>query len=163
VEANQTFKVIDGVYVGPKNWEDDLNLCLYNRTIVSLGGLETVGGYLDLYKCTNLISSGKLRKVNKWLRLDYCSNLTTLGNLKTVGWSLFLSGCTGIISLGNLTNVGGSLHLNHNIETPLKEVQDKIKYYSNMVAHEALNAIHTQEVIETPLYKNILTETLQKE
>jgi len=32
-----------------------------------------------------------------------------------------------------------------------------------MQAHEALNAIHSQEVQEVPLYKNFLMEILQKE
>jgi len=182
MSTNQTFEIIDGVYEGPENWKGELDLRGYKETLISLGSLKTVGGgfglegcssltslgdlekveiHLYLHGCTSLTTLGNLEKVGGYLDLSGCTSLTTLGNLKTVGWSLGLEGCSNLTTLGNLEKVNNCIYL-HDIKcAPLKEVQEKSKYYSSLQAHEALNAIHTQEVQETPLYMSILTGILQ--
>jgi len=183
MSTEQTFKIVDGVYTGPENWRGELDLRGYKETLVSLGSLETVGwgvdlegcsnlktlgklkeveGSLFLRGCTSLTTLGKLKTVGGWLDLEGCSNLKTLGNLESVGWWLNLTGCSNLTSLGNLKTVNRGIDLLENKHVHLKEVQDKIKYYSSLQAHEALNAITSKEVQEVPLYRNILTEILQK-
>jgi len=141
MSTEQTFKIVNGVYEGPEHWKGSLDLRRCKETLTSLGDLEKVESFLDLEGCTSL---------------------TTLGELKIVGGRLDLRYCTNLITLGNLETVKKAVYLNERAKVPLKEVQEKIKYYTNMPAHEALNAITTKEVQAIPLYKNILTETLQK-
>ncbi len=76
-----------------KHWEG--NLDLRGTSIVDLGELETVSGFLIL--------SG--------------TRITDLGNLKSVSGGLNLHG-TSITNLGNLERVGGSLFLEN---TPLSK------------------------------------------
>jgi len=137
-----------------------LNDC---KGLTTLGNLKTVGGYLELTGCTSLTALENLETVGEYLSLRRCSGLTTLGNLEKVGRSLTLIGCMNITSLGNLEIVGDVVDLSKSTSIPLKEVQEKIKYYSAMQAHEALNAIHTPEVQEIPIYRSILMGVLQKE
>ena len=114
----------------PFTFDDDLNL--YNSYITSLGNLQSVNGYLnlfgcdqltslenlqsvngylDLYGCENLTSLGNLKSVNGYLDLYRCENLTSLGNLQSVNGYLNLFGCDQLTSLGNLQSVGGHLHI----------------------------------------------------
>jgi len=179
-KREQTFKIIDGVYTGPENWEGDLDLstedtlaslgCLKtvtdfliirdNKRITSLGSLQSVGGWLDLSQCTNLLTLGELESVGGFLDLGACSGLSTLGKLKRVGEWLGLRDCTHLLSIGALDEVNRSLYLGGRFPSPLKAVQEKIKYYSSLLAHEALAGIHTKEVQEIPLYKNLLLGVL---
>jgi len=160
MSTKQTFKIVNGVYTGPEHWKGVLYLRGYKETLTSLGNLETVGWSIDLEGCSSLTNLGNLETVGGWLDLEGCSSLTTLGNLKTVRWWLELRGCSNLTSLGNLEKVS-TISLHENKEVSLKDVQDKTLHYSAMQVHEALNAIHIQEVQETPLYRNILTEILQ--
>jgi hypothetical protein len=137
--VKQTFKIIDGVYVGPEVWEGYLDLREYRDTLTSLGDLKEAGGSLYLNGCTHLVS---------------------LGSLKKVGGSLYLIGCTSLVSLGSLKEVGDWAHYEGGILS-LQYVQEKIRYYSSLPLHEALNALHTNNVQSVPLYKNILLQTLQ--
>ena len=57
--------------------------------------------------------------------------------------------------------VGGDMYLG-DTPYPLSEVQEKIRYYSALLAHEALNALHIDEVQKMPLFKNILLQTLKE-
>lgn len=71
-------------------------------------------------------------------------------------------GCSSLVSIGALKEVGYSLTLDlSGSPTPLPEVLEKACYYSSLLAHEALNALHLKEVQETYLYKNILLQTIQ--
>jgi hypothetical protein len=161
MSTKQTFKIIDGVYEGPKHWKGFLDLRGYKDILTSLGNLETVEGWLDLEGCSNLKTLGDLKEVGGGLYLIGCIKLNTLGNLKAVDGSLFLRGCSNLITLGNLEKVNSKISLNEYKKVPLSEVQEKSKYYSALPAHEALNTITSQEVQETPLYRNVLTGVLQ--
>jgi hypothetical protein len=179
--TNQTFEIIDGVYSGPEVWEWYLDLREYKDTLTSLGVLKEVRGYLHLEGCTSLTSLGSLTKVGGSLDLGGCTRLVSLGSLKEVDGYLALRDCTSLTSLGSLTKVGGWLQLrgctslvslgslkevmyglflgDENIS--LQEVQEKIRHFSSLLSHEALNALHTNEVQEVPLFKNILLQILQ--
>lgn len=61
------------------------NLNLYYTNITSLGNLQSVNGYLDLFKCHQLTSLGNLQSVKGYLDLNSCEELTSLGNLQSVG------------------------------------------------------------------------------
>jgi hypothetical protein len=181
--TKQTFKIIDGVYVGPEVYPGGLDLRPYQDTLISLGcltevrcdlhlegctsltslgPLTKVGGWLYLYGCTRLVSLGSLKEVGYRLDLEGCTSLTSSGSLTTVGGWLDIKGCTSLVSLGSLTSVRGFLHLGEHCGT-LQEVQENIRYYSSLLSHEALNALHTKEVQNVPLYKNILLKSLQGE
>jgi len=183
MSTEQTFKILDGVYTGPEHWEGELDLRGYKETLVSLGNLKEVERHLYLNGCTSLTTLGKLKTVRGYLDIRGCTGLTTLGNIKTVGWSLDLEGCSSLKTLGNLETVGGWLDIRgcSNLTTlgnlkavgggidlhedkgvPLKEVQEKILHYSSLPSHEALNAITSKEVQEVLLYRNVLTDVLQK-
>jgi len=162
MNTEQTFEIVNGVYIGPEHWECDLDLRKYMGSLISLGNLKTVGWWLDLSGCSSLTSLGNLKTVGWWLDLKGCTGLTTLGNLEKVEGSLLLEGCSSLTTLGNLEKVDKGISLHGSKEVPLKEVQDKILHYSSLQAHEALNAITSKEVQEVPLYRNILTEILQK-
>jgi hypothetical protein len=71
-----------------------------------------------------------------------------------------LRGCTSLVSLGSLKEVMYGLFLGDE-SLSLKKVQEKIRHYSSLLSHEALNALHTNEVQEVPLFKNILLQILQ--
>ena len=86
----------------------DEALWLEWTSITSLGGLTSVGGFLDLGN-TPITSLGTLTSVGGSLLLD-STPLTSLGNLTYVGGYLDLQN-TSITSLGNLTSVGGYLDL----------------------------------------------------
>ena len=83
-------------------------LWLEQTSIVSLGGLTSVGGDLDL-EGAPITSLGNLIYVGGWFDLKG-TPITSLGNLTSVGRWLDLWG-TPITSLGNLTSVGGFLDL----------------------------------------------------
>jgi len=100
----------------PFIFDDDLNL--YNSYITSLGNLQSVNGYLNLFGCDQLTSLGNLKSVNGYLDLRLCNQLTSLGNLQSVGGNLKLYGCYKLTSLGDLQSVDGWLNLNG---TPLSE------------------------------------------
>ena len=84
----------------------DLNL--WNTSITSLGNLTSVGGFLNL-RNTPLASLGNLTSAGGWLNLRGVP-ITSLGNLTSVGGYLDLEGAP-ITSLGNLTSVGGDIDL----------------------------------------------------
>jgi hypothetical protein len=86
-------------------------LDLSELPIKTLGNLQTVGGELNLFKCTSLISLGNLKKVEGYLSLFGCISLTSLENLQSVGGSLNLAKCTSLTSLGKLESVGRDLNL----------------------------------------------------
>ena len=71
----------------PFTFDDDLNL--YNSYITSLGNLQSVNGYLNLFGCDQLTSLGNLQLVNGYLDLR-STNITSLGNLQSVGGFLNL-------------------------------------------------------------------------
>jgi hypothetical protein len=48
-----------------------------------------------------------------------------------------------------------------NTYTSPQDILDKVLYYSSLPLHEALNALHIDEVQRVPLYKNILLKSLQ--
>lgn len=92
----------------------------------------------------------------------YKDTLISLGSLKEVVGCLNLMGCSSLTSLGALKEVGCSLTLNlRGTPTPPQKVQERVFYYSSLPSHKALSALHTDEVQETYLYKNILLQTLQ--
>jgi hypothetical protein len=181
--TKQTFKIVDGVYVGPEVWGGALDLRGDKETLTSLGSLTKVGDYLDLRDCTSLTSlgslikvgglldlgctsltslGGSLKEVGGWLYLNGCTSLSSLGSLKKVGGWVVLIGCTNLVSLGSLKEVGGGyLQFRGHSSATRQEVQENIRYYSSLPLHEALNALHTDKVQEVPLYKNILLQTLQ--
>ena len=86
----------------------DGNLWLEQTSIMSLGGLTSVGGWLHL-EGTVITSLGRLASVGGDLYLQN-TPITSLGNLTSVGRGLYLSD-TSTASLGNLTFVGGDLDL----------------------------------------------------
>ena len=88
----------------------DGNLYFNNTPIQSLGGLKSVGGYLDL-RYTKVQFLGNLETVGRNLYL-FNTNIQSIGNLKSVGGYLNLSN-TNIQSLENLKSVGDNLYL-HN-------------------------------------------------
>ena len=137
--VKQTFEIIDGVYVGPEVWEGDLDLSDYKDTLTSLGSLKEVTRSLWLEDCTKLTSLDSLTEVGNWVDIRDCTRLASLGSLKKVGRHVYFDG----------------------IPFTLQEVQEEIRYYSSLLSHEALNALHTDEVQKIPLYKNILLQTLQ--
>jgi hypothetical protein len=177
----QKFEIINGVYVGPEIWIGDLDMGEYKDTLVSLGSLTEVKGSLRLYGCTNLVYLGSLTKVGRWANFGGCTSLTSLGSLRGVGYRFDLYGCTNLTSLGSLEEVGGNVFLDGctsltslgslkevryglflgDGNIPLQDLQEKVLYYSSLPLHEALNALHTEEVQKVPLYKNILLQTLQ--
>jgi hypothetical protein len=126
-------------------------------SLVSLGPLKE---RLDLGGCTSLTSSGPLTKIGGSLYLRDCTSLTSLGSLIKVGGLLDLGGCTNLVHIGPLTEVGRWVHLESGILF-LQELQEKIRYYSSLPLHDALNALHIKEVNDVPLFKNILLQTLQ--
>jgi hypothetical protein len=144
--TKQNFEVIDGVYVGPKVWKGNLCFLDYRDTITSLGSLTEVRGSLDLDCCTNLVSLDSLTKVGEWMFSQNCTNLVSLGSLKEVGGDMYLIGGTNSPKGPKYT---------------FQKVQEKIHYYSHLPLHEALNALHTDEVNDVPLFKNILLQILQ--
>jgi hypothetical protein len=183
-----SYEILNGVYKGSDVWVGDLDLQQHQGPLISLGPLKEVTGTLYLRGCSNLTSLGSLTKVGCALDIEGCTNLvslgsltkagvysvtggvylrdctslTSLGSLEEVGNWLGIAGCTNLISLGSLTKVRGRLSLSLKRQAvPLQEVQEKIHYYSHLPLHEALNALHTDEVQEVPLYKNILLQTLQ--
>ena len=79
-----------------------------NKTIESLGNLQSVGGDLAL-SFSKIKSLGDLQSVGGDLNL-YNSNIESLGNLVSVGGDLFLYD-TNITSLEKLESVGGNLDL----------------------------------------------------
>jgi hypothetical protein len=158
--TTQTFEIIDGVYVGPEVYEGDLDLQGYKDTLISLGCLIEVGDWLGLGGCTSLTSLGSLTEVRGSLYLKGCTSLTSLGSLNEVRGGLYLFGCTSLVSLGSLEEVGDILDLEGGVLS-LQELCEKVLYYSSLPLHEALNALHTDEVCKVPLYKNILLQTLQ--
>jgi hypothetical protein len=91
------------------------NLDLLETEIQSLGGLKSVGGYLNLEGST-IESLGNLTSVGDDLDLRD-TDIKSLGNLTSVGDDLDLE-YSKIEFLGNLTSVGGNLILNH---TPLSK------------------------------------------
>ena len=151
--------------------------------LVSLGALTSVSSWVDLRRCYSLISLGALATVGHWMFLEGCTSLVSLGALTTVGGTLYLKGCSSLVSLGSLTTVEGALYLagctslvslgplvsvdegiclnERGGAVPLSDVQKHVAYYSSLPLHEALNALHTDEVQKVPLYKNILLQTLQ--
>ena len=129
-------------------------------SLTSLGSLKEVGGNVFLEGCTSLVSLGSLKEVKGCVSLEGCTSLTSLCSLKKIGDGLYLNGCTSLVTLGDLTNVRGSLYVEF-LNFTLQEVQEKIRYYSSLPLHEALNALHTYEVQDVPLYKNILLKSLQ--
>jgi hypothetical protein len=84
----------------------DLMSC---KNLVSLGGLEYVGGYLDL-RDTKIEILGNLNYVGGWLDLRG-TNIETLGNLVRVGGDMDLESCQNLESLGNLKSVAGYFNL----------------------------------------------------
>jgi len=104
----------------PFTFDDDLNL--YNSYITSLGNLQSVNGYLNLFGCDQLTSLENLQSVNGYLDLYGCENLTSLGNLQSVNGYLDLSVCKNLTSFGNLQSVGGHLHL---ARTPISKKYSK--------------------------------------
>ena len=83
----------------------DGNLWLEQTPIVSLGGLTSVGGWLDLWN----------------------THIASLGNLTFVEWSLDLGG-TPLTSLNDLPQVGGDFHLDQNqFRLLTREVLRKVK------------------------------------
>jgi hypothetical protein len=84
----------------------DLMSC---KNLVSLGGLEYVGGYLDL-RDTKIEILGNLNYVGGWLDLRR-TDIKTLGNLNHVGGDLDLESCQNLESLGNLKSVAGYFNL----------------------------------------------------
>jgi hypothetical protein len=181
--AKQTFEIIDGVYRGPRVWKEDLSLVPYKNTLTSLGSLQEVKGDLELDDCSKLGSLGKLvtvkgcmflcgctslkaleplKYVGPELGLSNCTSLTSLGSLQQVNGWVTIEGCQKLVSLGSLQTVKGRILVNKQGDSSsLSGVQRRIIYYSSLPAHEALNALHTDEVQEVPLYKNILLSKLQ--
>jgi len=129
--------------------------------LTTLGNLEKVGGCSNLRGCMSLKTLGNLETAGWSLDLRDCTNLTTLSKLKALVWSLDLRGCVNLTSLGVLKTLRDTVWFNVSTRVPLKEVQKKVKYYSSLQAHEALNIITSQEVQEVPLYRNILMKILQ--
>jgi hypothetical protein len=86
------------------------NLNLTSSTIESLGDLEFVNGYLDLFYCQNIKTLGKLKKVDGYLSLS-SSSVKSLGELEFVGKDMWLTNCKKIQTLGNFKRVEGTLRL----------------------------------------------------
>ena len=77
---NELLRLLNGK---PFIFDDDLDLT--DTDITSLGNLQSVNGYLNLYWCNQLTSLGNLQSVNGYLDLLRCEELTSLGNLQSVG------------------------------------------------------------------------------
>ena len=182
--GQQTFKVINGVYHGPKVWKGDLSIRSwdYDKTLTSLGclrevtgilnvggyyklenlgNLTTVGNYLNLEDCHNLKTLGKLTTIGGTLDIENCHNLISLGNITTIKSHLHIIGCEKLTSIGNLKHVGETVSLVHRIRLSGGQFLERAKYYQSLPLHEALNAIHFDEVQDVILYKNILLNKLQ--
>ena len=95
------------------------SLWLEQTSIVSLGGLTSVGEGLGLWS-TSITSLGNLISVGGWLDLKG-TPITSLDNLTSVGEWLYLRD-TSITSLGNLTSVGGNLMLQDTSITSLDDL-----------------------------------------
>ena len=104
------------------------DLALSFSKIKSLGDLQSVGGTLFLTD-TNIKDLGNLQSVGSDLNL-YNSNIESLGNLVSVGGYLFLRN-SNIESLGNLQSVGGDLYLRN---TPLSKTttEEEIRNMPNL-------------------------------
>jgi hypothetical protein len=86
-------------------------LDLYDSSIVSLGELQFVGGYLTLRSC-KITTLGNLKKVEGGLNLRY-SSIKSLGELEFIDGYLDLSNCENIKTLGKLKRVDGYLNLRY--------------------------------------------------
>ena len=86
----------------------DVNLA-GRKDISDLGNLVGVEGDLDL-SWSSIQSLGDLEFVDGYLDLWYCQNIKTLGKLKKVGVDLVLN-FTQVKSLGDLVEVGGNIYL----------------------------------------------------
>lgn len=183
--TKQTFEIKDGVYKGPRVWKGNLSLVSYRNTLTSLGSLQEVKGELELDDCSKLGSLGKLvtvkgcmflcgctglksleplRHVGPELGLSNCTNLTSLGTLQQVNGWVGIDGCQKLVSLGSLQTIKGRILVNKQGDSSsLSGVQRRVIYYGSLLAHDALNALHIDEVLEVPLYKNILLQKLQRE
>jgi hypothetical protein len=100
--------------------EGDLDLS--RSSIQSLGDLEFVDGYLDLWYCKNIKTLGKLKKVEGELFLEY-SSIESLGELEFVGGRFSLFGCKNIKTLGKLKKVEGGLSLSYSSIQSLGELE----------------------------------------
>ena len=76
-----SFKEIDGVYIGPEVYRGTLDL--RGSCATSLGGLRKVGGHLWL-EGTGVSDLGDLTEVGGWLGLEGTC-VTDLGDLRKVG------------------------------------------------------------------------------
>ena len=72
-----------------KHIEGDLDLRDFPEEIEDLGNVETISGYLDLYKNQSITSLGNLTSVGGDLDLDK-SKVSSLGKLQKVGESIYI-------------------------------------------------------------------------
>jgi hypothetical protein len=93
------------------------------QDISNLGNLVGVVGHLGLRR-SSIESLGELQFVDVFLNLYECKNIKTLGNLKKVNGSLILFGST-IESLGDLEYIGKDLLL-YDVDIPPSEL-DKVE------------------------------------
>jgi len=119
----------------------DLNL-MRERTIKSLGNLQSVGGYLDL-EGSPIESLGNLQSVGGDFSLRRTS-IESLGNLTSVGGGLYLGG-TPIKSLGDLRSVGGNLDLDRASIESLENLQSVGGFLS--LLGTPLSEIYTEKQI----------------
>ena len=140
----------------------DLMSC---KNLVSLGGLEYVGGYLDL-RDTKIEILGNLNYVGGWLDLRR-TDIKTLGNLNYVGGDLDLESCQNLESLGNLKSVGGyfNLRLCKNLQSlgDLKHVGSWLDLgHSNVESLGNLKYVgHSLYLRYTPLEKKYTEEQIR--
>lgn len=114
----------------------------------STGNLKTIGGYLEIALCPNLTSLGNITKAKRGLTLKRCPNLADIGNLSQA-------------PICRIEKEIKELLQDTLYETSLSVLKKKITYYRSLTLQQIMNAFHTREVMETPLYRNILLKKLQ--
>lgn len=137
--------------------------------LTSLGNLSCASANVSLMDLPTLNSTGKLKTIGGYLYTALCPNLTSLGNITKAKRGLTLKRCPNLADIGNLSQAPIC-----RIEKEIKEIpQDtlyeislsvlkkKITYYQSLTLQQTMNAFHMREVMETPLYRNILLKKLQ--
>lgn len=88
----------------------------FNTTgIKSLKNLESIGGFLYIKDCYDLVDLGELKSIDGYLYVGDGCNLRSLKNVEYIGSNLHIENSL-VNDLGNLKYVGGELFLNYQQE-----------------------------------------------
>lgn len=137
--------------------------------LTSLGNFSCALSNVSLMDLPALNSTGKLKTIGGYLYTDLCPNLTSLGNVTKAKRGITLKGCPNLADIGNLSQAPicrlekeiKELPQDTPCELPLSVLKKKIAYYQSLTLQQTMNAFHLREVVETPLYRNILLKKLQ--